>query len=198
MIDMLEIENPTDRAWVGSLDAAGIRSTFTLRLPESAIDVQAGGGFDEKTQLQAGKVINSGALVPGITEYQLQYTVPLKTGALNSLAVAPAKVDTMMVFFPNDGSTVSADGLQGPETINMGSGAMRYFKGENLTAGKDVKLSVGVPLASPTTKSSRATQEVIDGVAIAKTVAGVGAMLIVLLGGALMLTKSPASHGKKR
>jgi hypothetical protein len=157
-------------------------------------------GFSDKARFDSGKVAEEGAMVPGVTQYQLHYSVPLAKGHADFTAVAPAPVNTMMVFFPDDGSKITATGLEGPKTVNMGNGSTRYFKGENLGAGHEAKLTVENAVVAPAKKSSAAAgasfSGSINGAEIAKAIAGVGAVLIFLFGGALLLIKSPATSKK--
>ena len=197
VIDMLAVENPDAAAWIGKADAAGNRSTFKLKLPAGATDVQLDAGFDPKSAVKDETVINSGALQPGASQYRLQYTVPLTNGKGEIVVVAPAPVSAMMIFFPDDGTAISGTGIEGPQTVNMGNGNTRYFKAEDINVGHEVKLSVGQAQAAEKKQSYAVPARAPIGAELAKIVAGVGALLIFLLGGALMCIRPHANRAKK-
>jgi hypothetical protein len=189
VIDMLAVENPDEAAWIGNTDATGNRTTFSLALPAGATDVQLDEGFDPASAIKDGKVINRGALQPGASQYRLQYTVPLNKGQAEISVVAPAPVSTLMIFYPDDGTTISGTGIQGPQTVDMGNGKTRYFKADDINVGHEVKLLVGGAPAVKTESSAAPASTVPGATELAKTIAGVGALLIFLLGGALMFMK---------
>jgi hypothetical protein len=131
------------------------------------------------------------ALVPGISQYQFNYVIPLRDGKADLLASTPAPVKMMMVVVP-EGAAASGEGLEGPKTANMGHGNSTYFKASNLPANKPVKLSIDVRSAKKVGQSTTpATNNPFDAATAAKAIGGVGAILVVLLGAAFMAMKSP-------
>jgi hypothetical protein len=90
-----------------------------------------------------------------------------------------------------EGAAASGEGLEGPKTVNMGNGNTQYFKATNLPANKLVKLSIDVGSVKKVKQSAAVAPNPFDAATAAKAIGGVGAILVVLLGAAFMLMKSP-------
>ena len=143
VLEVVAVENPTDRAWLGIARADGKHESLKLALPAGTKEVQLMEGFhDCCTQVDASGVSNTMPMLPGVTQFKLGYIVPSKNGKAEVTAVTPAMVKTMMVLVPNDGSVISAQGLEGPSVVNMGRGDVRYFKGNGIAAGKQLKITL--------------------------------------------------------
>jgi hypothetical protein len=200
VMEVVAIQNPGDRAWVGDATGAadGKRTTFNFPLPAGAANVAVGGAFhDCCTKVADGKIVNTMAIVPGVTQYQFNYTVPTNAGKADLTLASPAAVKTMMVLVP-EGARATADGLDGPKTVNMGDGNTQFFKGSDVPANKTVKLSIdvsGVTVAkgeaTPTGDGGGSMPANFDTASAAKAIAGVGGLLVVLLGGSFLVMKSP-------
>jgi len=197
VMDMIAIDNATDRAYVGVVSAAdGAKKVFEIPLPAGATNVQFSGGFhDCCTKVQNGKVINTMAIVPGTTQYQLSYVVPVKDGKTEITASAPAITKHLIVFAPDDGTTISASDLESG-TTKMGESQVRYFKSESIPAAKTVTLTIsGTPNKSPKKAGGAVSGASMSGgdiADVARAVAGGGALVIFLLGGAIILRKVSA------
>ena len=196
--DMLSIENPTDRTWVGKVanpaDKAAKRRTLAFALPQGAKDVQFGGGLhDCCTTVQDGKVFDSMALIPGVSQYRISYTLPVSAGKAEFAFATPAPVKHLMVFVPDDGSTLAAQGLGEPSVSNMGGGATRFYRATNLAAGAAVKLSLSNITARPaqTPAGTPLTTRGAGSAQMAKIVAGVGGLAIFVVGGMVLMFKAP-------
>jgi hypothetical protein len=203
--EMLAIENPTDKAWIGKqvpgTDGSAKRRTLAFALPANATDVQFGGALhDCCTTVENGQVFDSMAVVPGVSQYRIGYTLPVKNGAAEVAFATPAAVEHLMVFLPDDGSTVKADGIGDGGVADMGGGKTRFYRAANVAAGTNVKLNLsGItakvaapeaavrPTAARTAGSSAQT---------AKLVAGVGGLGIFVVGGMLLMFKAPKSAKK--
>jgi hypothetical protein len=200
VVDMLAIDNATDRAYIGapgSDGADGRRLTFALPIPAGARDVKLVNGFhDCCSKVENGFVLNTMAIVPGTTQYQLTYFVPQTDGKADVTAAAPAVTKHFIAFAPDDGTTITATNLE-TGTTNMGNGTTRYFKANSVPADQVLTVRVtGVPTKSPpapadlrgdagrTAGSSAASAARMDTARVAKTVAGLGGLLIFLIGGA--------------
>jgi hypothetical protein len=204
VMEMLAVENPTDRAWIGKAAADGKRTTTVFPLPAGAANVQLAGGFHECcVKTEADRIVNSMALTPGITQFRVVYTVPVKDGKAELSLTAPAAVSHAMFFVPDDGSTVSAQGLESGGVAEMGNGKTRFYKAKDVAAGAIMKLSLsgitaraaagsnesGPPPAGAALESAASGQ-------IAKVVAGGGGLAIFVVGGMLLLMKSPKRVAK--
>jgi hypothetical protein len=200
VIDMLAIDNATDRAFIGAAGsdgADGRRMTFALPIPAGARDVKLVSGFhDCCSKVEHGYVASTMAIVPGTTQYQLTYFVPQRDGKTEVTTSAPAVTKHFIAFAPDDGTTITASGLE-TGTTDMGGGTTRYFKASAVPADQVLKMVVsGAPTKSPPATEMRGDASrtggspvavagaTMDPARIAKTVAGLGGLLIFLIGGA--------------
>jgi hypothetical protein len=200
VMEMLAITTPGDRAWVGGAD----KTTFSLPLAAGATDVKTSGDLDPAAvQFVGEKLVSHQALVPGEDRYQLQYTIPAHNGQAVLTAIAPAKVGHVLVFIPDDGTTVTTAGLQamGSEQMDDKGPKTRYFMATSLQAGQSVSLTVsGLKAAaaasdatSPTgmadEPASAPAEAGVIGSSVAKAVAAIGALVILFAGALLMMVK---------
>jgi hypothetical protein len=187
--EMLQTNNPADRAWLGA-KAGDKRVTMTIPLPANVEHIALGEAFDEdETRLAGNDLVTGTALLPGRCEYQLTYELPARNGAVELPIVTPAAVGNLIVFVPADETQVAATGLEGGKPVKMGQdmGTVRMYQAQNLAAGAAVKLAITGIKAAPA--------EAGGGMAEAgwstRNVAIGAAFLLVLAGAALMLMKKP-------
>jgi hypothetical protein len=190
------VENPTDRAWIGKAGADGKRTTTVFPLPAGAADVQLAGGFhDCCVKTESDRIVNSMPLVPGNSQFRIVYTVPVKDEKAELALTAPAPVGHVMAFVPDDGSTVTAEGLEAGGVANMGNGKTRFYKAKDLAAGATIKLSLSGITATVAPPTNEPTEPTIGSAAasgqIAKLIAGAGGLVIFVVGGMLLLIKTP-------
>ncbi len=198
------VSNPTDRSWIGTLappvaaepahtqdDGHGHTQdaqahepkgvTLIFPLPEGSMHVQPGPGFHNCcTQVQRDKVVNTMPLLPGISEYRVDYLIPIDAGEVSLALRTPAAVKHMMVFVPDDGSSVDVQGLEGGEPFEAGEQRLRIYKANDLTAGQAATLVIGFD--KPAASDATFTQPPAPAQALnsMKLIAGLG-------GGALLL-----------
>jgi hypothetical protein len=193
VMEMLAIDNPADRAWVGNQTADGKRTTFALSLPAEAQHVQVFGQHGSSARIEGNTLVNTGALVPGETQYQIVYQLPATDGKAEIAVKAPAAVKSLMVFLPDDGTTVKAQGVEAMGSSDMGKGKMRFYRGAELAAGQEVKIAISgivealaaAPASSLASGSTHAAQ----------IVAGAGAAVILLFGIVFVMLKAPRGAG---
>jgi len=200
VMEMLAVENPTDRAWIGKSGADGKRTTTVFPPPPGATDVQLAGGFHECcVKTESDRIVNSMALIPGISQFRVVYNLPVKDAKAELALTTPAAIGHLMAFVPDDGSTVVATGLEAGGVANMGNGKTRFYKAKDLAAGATLKLSVSgitataAPAATEgatTTGTAAAATAAVSG-QFAKVLAGAGGLVIFVVGGMLLLIKSP-------
>lgn len=186
--EMLSVNSPSDRAWLGNKVGDG-RVTMAVALPPQVDDVELGGSFDEDASKVAdGKLVTGGAIFPGRSEYRITYTVAAKNGALDLPISAPAAVGNLIVFVPADDVQVTATGLTGGQPVDMGQGAVRMYRAQNLAPGSKALLSVtGIkPVGADPGAEAAAIKP--SGFS-ARNVAMGGAFLIALIGAGMMLMK---------
>jgi hypothetical protein len=199
--DMLAIENPSDRAWIGTPGKTSKRRTLSFALPAGAKDVQLGGGLhDCCTVVEDGKIVDSMALVPGVSQYRISYTLPVSGGNAELAFATPAPVGHLMVFIPDDGSTVSALGVSDGGVASMGGGKTRFYKASDVAPGTLVKLNIsGITARATAAALEGASPAARDAAAVnagssarvAKLVAGIGGLAIFVVGGMLLMFKAP-------
>jgi hypothetical protein len=195
--EVLVVNTPGDRAWLGKPDGKGGHTTFAVRLPEGAKDVKLTGAFQGgPASVTDGKVVNPQALVPGQAEYAMSYTVPATAGRAEVFVTAPAATDNMMVFVDDDGTSVTTQGLTAAGAMPMNDGQkMRCYTAKALEAQQSVAITVG----DLTKVSAAADAPAITGpspktTTFAKHAAAIGAGAILLLGGALIFAKTPKAR----
>lgn len=200
VMDMIAVDNASDRSFIGATGPDGARVTFALPIPANAKDVKFMEGFDDCcTKVKDGALVNAVAITPGTNQYQYTYFVPAVDGKAELFAAAPTVTKHLMIFAPEDGTTVTATG-GGVESgvTDMGGRKVRYFKAGGVAANAKVTVSVsGKPNKAVGAASTAGTGGAVaaspfasaDPAQLAKAVAGVGALLIVLFGGAVMLRK---------
>lgn len=186
--EMLSIVSPGDQTWIGT-EAAGKRTTVSVQLPAGARDLNTAGVPEGALEIRDGKLVSAMPLMPGATEFQLEYVVPSTDGKADLTITAPAPVTQMYVFIPDDGSTVTTAALDSMGTRKTGEGSKRAYKAANLKAGQEAKLSFSglkAPAAAEPMKKSDAGTSHLPQVA-----AGVGGGLILIGGVTFVLLKAP-------
>jgi hypothetical protein len=180
--DVLAIENPGDKAWVGAPAADGRQLVFSVNIPAgvSTMDVRAFEGGE--LRLDPGKLTIAGPLIPGVSHLQFSYVLPAKDGKVQLAATAPVPVKHMMVVLPDNGSQLEAKGLEPGGTADTGQGKSILFKGVDLRAGHETVLIVTPPKRADAGNSK--TPQV---------VAAVGGTLVLAIGTGYILLKKPRS-----
>ena len=143
--EMLSVQSAGDRAWIGTPDAKGNRTTLSLALPAGAKQLSIGGAFDgASVAVVDGKLTTKQPMVPGEERYQLRYVVPAVDDKATLTITAPANVGHMMVFVPDDGTVIDAPPtLQSMGTQQLGDKgpktrcfiAMSILPGQTLAIG---------------------------------------------------------------
>lgn len=129
--------SPSDRAWVGTENAAKEREAFAVPLPANATDVVLGMGMLEAgAKMVEGKLVRPGPMLPDSTAYVFGYTVPVKDGKATVSFVSPAKVSLFAVYAPAGAKAVKVEGLEvGKAQGGHGKQGELMFKGKDVKAG---------------------------------------------------------------
>jgi hypothetical protein len=148
------------------------------------------------------------ALVPGVSQYRIGYTLPVEKGKADVAFATVAPVKHLMVFLPDDGSTVNADGIGNAGVADMGGGKTRFYRATDVAAGSAVKLSIsGITARATATAAATAAADASGTRAVAraaagnagssaqtaKVIAGAGGLTIFVVGGMLLMFKAPKS-----
>jgi hypothetical protein len=195
--EVVALENPGDRSWVGAARPDGKRQTVAFDVSAGADRFQFGAGGEESVKIENGKLINTLPLMPGVSQVQFSYVVPaLADGKVRVKFVAPKAVKSMMVFVSGGGPELKADGLEASGVHDMGEhGKAQVFGGNNLIEGQPAVITLA-PLPPPGDKQKvRSDAGTPDAAptAVAKAVAGVGGGMGLAIGVAYVLLKPPAS-----
>jgi len=187
VMEMMAVDNPTDRAWSGNATPDGKRTTFSVNLPTGAKEIKLQGGWREsQTLIDGTKLTNLAPLSPGQTQYQLTYMLPADAGRAEVAIVSPTLVKTLMVFVPDDGTAVKAQGVELAGSNDMGTGKTRSYRATDVAAGQEVKLAIS-GITNPVQNTANSGT---DTTTIAQIVAGTGAAVILLIGVAFLFMKS--------
>lgn len=188
--EMIAVQNPTDRTWVGKRpDEKTAPTTLTLPLPPGAQHVRLGQGFHKSyTKLQEDRVLLSVPLQPGTGQFRYAYVIPAKEGTATLQLKASMPVKHAMIFLPDDDTVVTVEGLEAGGVMEMGKSKVRMYKAENVPADHQASVTVSnLPAPPPPV-------EALQGAAPStspKTIAAIGGGAILLTGLTVLLVKSP-------
>lgn len=196
--EMLSVQSPVDKTWLGKRAKAEDKPvSMVIPLPAGAADVQFGAGFEaSNTAVVEGKLVHAGPIYPGNVEYQVQYTIAAKDGAAMVSLVAPAPTGNLLVFLPDDGTTVTSDQLKKMDpskTANLRKNS-RFFTADAQKAGDRVAFMVSglSAVRAPVEEAAGGATVAADPVAlelpgIAKMVGAWGAAAILFIGSIAVL-----------
>jgi hypothetical protein len=188
--EVVVVENPTDRTWVGPAD--GSRSpTTSLVIAETAQNITLGPGFEDGccTSVLRGDLINSLPLRPGKTEMMFGYLVPAVDGAVSLTFAAPVAVTHTMVIVPAEMSVEAAAGLSPSEGRGPADANVSYLVGGPYAAGQTAQLQVvGADAGAGDAQLAGAE----SGRSAAKIVAAVGGVLLLAVAIVVIFKRSPA------
>lgn len=142
--EMLAVQNPGDRAYLGAANPDGERISLKLNLPAGADKVTTGGTLLKGyVKVVDGKVVSLAPLAPGMNQMRLEYRVSATAGSATLTLTAPAPVRQLMVFVPQEFSQAVPEGLTVTEVYNVQGSPMQGFVAGGLQAGQAVSLTVG-------------------------------------------------------
>ena len=102
---------------------------------------------------------------------------------------APVAVQRLMMLTPDDGTQVTATGLEAGGSADMGQGKMKFFKTANVTAGQQMKLTLSGLTAAQAGPGANA-----GGMDLPKAVALTGGLMVFVVGGFLLFHPSGAEE----
>lgn len=147
VVEMVIVDNPTDRTWLGApADASGRRATVVLSLPSGASEITLESGFhgwcctafaDTNLRIQM-------PLMPGRFTYRFSYHVPFSQSGADLLIKAPTQTDQVAFFVPDDGSKADLTQVQFAANDTVEGTKIRLFRGVNIAPGQ----AAGLVLAS--------------------------------------------------
>ncbi len=204
--EMMVVENPGQRTWIGRKEGGPKLVTTSFPLPADAKDVQLGRGFHKWccSTLINGSLVNHLPLMPEASEMTYSYLMPAKNGVVALDLTAPATVESTMVVLPSMLHAETLTGLSFGGEQSMGEGTVGVYMAAAMNAGQKATMSIGGvpemapgsampaatgPSAQPATPKAAQTQSP-AGADMAKLIAGIGGVLILVIGGTVLLRKS--------
>ena len=196
------VNNPSGRTWLGDGDGepgSATRRTVVFSIAEDAKEVYLGSGFLKRASVvEPGLIASRLPLMPGKNEFKFEYHFHADASGKVELAIPQsAPVDKLMVILPSGVKVESSEGIAFDQDMAMGGGpSVGVYKAENLQAGQTVSMQLsgitgtkgemgGANLATSDPVVSRSS-----GMGV-KIVAGFGAAVLLLIGIAFILMKSP-------
>ncbi len=184
--EMMAIENPSDKAWLGEARADGARVTLSIPLPPGARDLQVGRDLHQCcSTLKDGKLVTTQALLPAMTMAEFAYVVPLQQNKASVSIVAPAPVKHMIAMVAADGTLVEPTGMESQGAKDTREGQVQMFMAQDIGAGFEARLLLTTPARVASSGGNPA-----------KVIAIVGVVLILLIGAGIVLFKGPAGRAK--
>lgn len=176
--DMVVVENPADRAWLGTPGPGGERATVVLNLPADVgkLDLPATADFDgrsAKYDPKSGRVSVVQPLLPGITRYEFDYLLLPANGKVQLVVTSPQPTDQMVVVMTKQLADLCK--TEGLTEMNVGP-TRRMWTAAEVAAG--AKFTFDFTGVAPE-KSSMGDD---DGGVPAKVVGAWGAGLILVVG----------------
>lgn len=196
VVEMLQVENPSDRSWIGTPRPDGARAAMSLAVPAGAKDIKAMGGFDDCcVKIENDHVINTKAMFPGISQYQLHYMIPAIDGAAALTIPVERATKHLMLFAPADDSQIAPNGLTAMGSRKLEDGEKRFYGAAQLTPGQTVGATfTNLPkewrkAAAEPGSAMPGAQPGAPATMMPKALAAVGAVLILVFGAAFVLIK---------
>ncbi|MHC4787142.1 MAG: hypothetical protein ACYTE6_14400, partial [Planctomycetota bacterium] len=142
--EVLVVENPGDRTWLGTPGAGPKPVTTSFALHERAQDVALGRGFHDWccTTHTPGSLLNHLPLMPETTEFRFSYAVPAEEDSVRLDIVAAAPADHVLVAFPDDIRVRHVEGLTLSGTDTSGPRPVVAYTAANLGRGQRLSLAL--------------------------------------------------------
>jgi len=153
--EMLAVDNRGDKTWIGRKGADGKRVTVELALAPNTGRLDFYGGLTaEGTDFVDTRVVNRLPVLPGTVQYQFGYVLPVTGGKATLDIACPADTSQLILAVPDDGTKVSAMGLEAGATMPLGPQKLRLYKAMNVKAGQKVSaLMTDIPDPPPPPKT---------------------------------------------
>jgi hypothetical protein len=208
--EMIVIDNPADRAWIGEGEApsegeapaepradggaaAATRTTVTLPLPAGATGAKVM-RLQGVAAIAGGVLVMQSALVPGTTELHVSYVIPITKGQAALTIAAPVSTQHLMLFVPQDAGAVKAQGLIAGEPMNNQGRVIRMYSAAQAQAGGTFTVTITPAKQGAAPAGGGADASGQDGAPVsndaAKWLAGGGAALITVTGASLFLKRA--------
>jgi len=202
--EFIVVNNPSERTWLGDghgEPGSATRRTVEFAIPEDAKEVYLGSGFLKRASVvEPGLIASRLPLMPGKNEFKFEYHFHADgNGEVEYAIPQSAPVDRLMVIIPNGVQVESSEGIAFDKDMAMEGGpSVGVYKAENLQAGQMVTMKLGGITGTEAGmgggEANLATTEPIisrsSGMGV-KLIAGFGAAVLLLIGIAFILMKSP-------
>lgn len=186
--EVIVVNNPTDRTWVGTVGADDKRVTTTFPVPMDAHSFALGRGFNgwNETRRENGKLINQLPLMPETTEMQFAYVLTTEDGKASLDITSPARAERLMVVLPTTLQVETPEGLEDTGAQPMGDREVRSFVGGAMDANETLQIRL-----TGLTDSMQAQETAAASGNMARWIALIGGGLIVLIALIVLFSRSP-------
>lgn len=192
--EIVVINNPGQRTWLGEKDPSGQVATCVLPVPTAATNVTLGKGFYNwsTTTYEPGRLVSKLPLMPGSTELQFRYNIPAEDGSAAIDIASDNNIDQMMIVVPAELESETVEGIKLGGTDSFGQQEVRYYRTSNVQPGDSVHLVLsGLGAASGAAAASTAASGTMNTMRI---VVAVAAAVLVILAIVVLLKRRPADH----
>lgn len=149
VLEVVQVVNEGDRAYVGTAAGDGPPLTLLFSLPEGAVQVQPMQGLvPEDLVATPDGVADTAPVVPGQREVALAYDLPYTSSDLLFRKTLPYATDRFAFLLLDVGARLESPSLASLERVDMGGRQYLKLAADSLEAGTPVEVSLrGLPLA---------------------------------------------------
>jgi hypothetical protein len=170
--ELLVVNNPADSAYLGAPNADGRQTAIALAMAKGAKGITMSGALEDwSTSVIGDSLVSKAPIIPGLSQFHLNYIVPRPDGTAEVNLVAPAAAKQLMVFVPKGSKGLKSDTLKAGELVNISKRSMQVYAVSNVSEGQKISFSVGA-LAGPVATSMPAVPNDGSGVISVRAVQG--------------------------
>ncbi len=150
VLEVFQVLNEGDRAYVGESDNTDSSPTLQLSLPEGATQVSVISGVTSQNLVpSAAGLADTTPVVPGEKEVALGYELPYAESELLLQKTLYYPTDRLAILVQDAGFTIDSPALSAPQPTDMGEERYLLLTGESLAAGQSIEVSLSdLPTAS--------------------------------------------------
>ena len=189
---LLAVENPTDRSWIGMADKTGERTTLVLPMSPNAMNAELGKGFhDCCSKVVGGNAVDSMPLLPGTWRYEMEFGVPVHDGTATIEFETPAAAEQIVIAIPDGHGAVNIEGM-GEASILDGPNQrkIRMYQARVVEPGRRIVINLS-DLGLPDTLQQTSGQTNMP-----KVLAGGGVAVVALLAVGMLMSPSRKNRAK--
>lgn len=149
VLEVIDVVNDGDRAYIGEDENSGLQPTIHVPLPEGATAMQVlDGTAPQDLMATAAGFAETTPLVPGTREITPTYDIPYYEPDLLFRKTLAYPTDRLAILVRDEGLTLEASTLSAPEPTQMGDQHYLLVAGDSLAEGTPVEFWLrGLPTA---------------------------------------------------